>query len=162
MPHQITGKVEVIGATVAMPSRDGVKTFYRRELVLDCTRYNPDTGEPWENHPRFELSGNNCGLLDQFAVGQRVTVDFSLRGTKYQDSQTGEVKYFTTINAFKIQPAQDPSQSSNVQQNVTQQSNVQQQVAQQQQSESAPQNQVQQSQQKENFGVNEDNDGLPF
>lgn len=161
MPHQITGKIEVIGATVGMPSRDGVKTFYRRELVLDCTRYNPDTGEPWENHPRFELSGNNCGLLDQFAIGQRVTVDFSLRGTKYQDSQTGEVKYFTTINAFKIQLAQEAQQQQQTQQAPVQKAPVQQSQAQTEQKPS-PQTSTQQPKQESGFAPEDENDGLPF
>lgn len=115
MAFQITGKIEVIGATTPITSkREGGQTFYKRELVLDCTRYNPDTGEPWENHPKFEFSGQKCNLLDSFAVGQRVTVDFSLKGAKYPDQATGEIKYFTSINAFKIvdadqQQGQQPS-----------------------------------------------------
>ena len=102
MAFQITGKLEFVGDTVARTPKNGHQPFYRREFVLDCTRYNPDTGEPWENHPRFELSGKNCSLVEQFQVGQRLTVDFTLKGAKYVDQQTGETKYFTTINAFQI------------------------------------------------------------
>lgn len=102
MAFQITGKLELVGETIARTPKNGGQPFYRREFVLDCTRYNPDTGEPWENHPKFELAGNNCNLIDQFQIGQKVTVDFSLKGAKYPDQQTGEIKYFTTINAFKI------------------------------------------------------------
>lgn len=102
MAFQITGKLEVVGDTIARTSKNGGQPFYRREFVLDCTRYNPDTGEPWENHPKFELAGNNCTLLDQFQIGQKVAVDFSLKGAKYPDQQTGEIKYFTSINAFRI------------------------------------------------------------
>ena len=102
MAFQITGKLELVGETIARTSKNGGQPFYRREFVLDCTRYNPDTGEPWENHPKFELAGNNCTLLDQFQIGQKVTVDFSLKGAKYPDQQTGEIKYFTSINAFRI------------------------------------------------------------
>lgn len=101
MAFQITGKIEVIGATTPITTKSG-QTFYRRELVIDATRYNPETGEPWENHPRFELGGTNVNILDQFQVGQKVTVDFSLRGAKYPDQSTGEIKYFTSINAFKV------------------------------------------------------------
>lgn len=111
MPFQITGKIEVIGATASITSKDGSKTYHKRELVLDCTRYNPNTGEPWENYPKFELSGNNCAILDQFQVGQRVTVDFSLRGVKYTDQTTGEIKYFTGVCAFKVQLAQQTYQN---------------------------------------------------
>lgn len=111
MAFQITGKLELVGKTVARTPKNGGQAFYRREFVLDCTRYNPDTGEPWPNHPKFELSGNNCPLIDQFQIGQRLTVDFSLKGTKYTDSETKEIKYFTSINAFRIAPAEQQQQS---------------------------------------------------
>ena len=75
MAFQITGKIEVIGATTPITTKNG-SVIYRREFVLDATRYNPDTGEPWENHPKFELGGNNVNIIDQFQVGQRVTVDY--------------------------------------------------------------------------------------
>lgn len=101
MAFQITGKIEHIGGITSIATKSGI-TIYRRELVLDATRYNPETGEPWENHPKFEMGGSNVNVLDQFQVGQKVTVDFSLRGAKYQDKQTGEMKYFTSINAFKV------------------------------------------------------------
>lgn len=112
MALQMTGKIEVIGATTPISSRDGTKTYYKRELVLDCTRYDPNTGEPWENFPKFEFGGQKCNLLDNFQVGQRVTVDFSLRGARYQDQQTGETKYFTSIGAYKIELAQQAQQAS--------------------------------------------------
>lgn len=110
MAFQITGKIEVIGAIVSKPSKNGGQPFLSREFVLDATRYNPDTGEPWENHPRFELSSRNVNIIDQFQVGQKVTVDFSLRGSKYADQNTGEIKYFTTINAFRIALAEQQVQ----------------------------------------------------
>lgn len=106
MAFQITGKLEFVGETIARTPKNGGQPFYRREFVLDCTRYNPDTGEPWENHPKFELSGNNCSMIDQFQIGQRLTVDFSLRGARYTDQTTGEMKYFTSISAFRCAPAE--------------------------------------------------------
>lgn len=111
MAFQITGKIEVIGATTPITTKGG-QTIYRRELVIDATRFNPETGEPWENHPKFELGGQNVNILDQFQVGQRVTVDFSLRGAKYTDAQTGEMKYFTSINAFRVTPVEQKTSHS--------------------------------------------------
>lgn len=101
MAFQITGKIEYIGEITSIATKSGI-TIYRREFVIDATRYNPETGEPWENHPKFEMGGSNVNVLDQFHVEQKVTVDFSLRGAKYQDRQTGEMKYFTSVNAFKV------------------------------------------------------------
>ena len=123
MAFQITGKLELVGETIARTSKNGSQPFYRREFVLDCTRYNPDRGEPWENHPKFELAGNNCTLLDQFQIGQKVTVYFSLKGAKYPDQQTGEIKYFTSINAFRITLAEQ-GQNHNGYQPTTAPNNV--------------------------------------
>lgn len=114
MAFQITGKIEVIGAITPITTKSG-QTIYRREFVIDATRYNPDTGEPWENHPKFEIGGQNVNMLDQFQVGQRVTVDFSLRGAKYPDQNTGEIKYFTSINAFKVALAERSGQQNSYQ-----------------------------------------------
>lgn len=109
MAFQITGKIEVIGTTTPISTKSG-SVIYRREFVLDATRYNPENGEPWENHPKFELGGNNVNIIDQFQVGQRVTVDFFLNGAKYPDQATGEIKYFTTIKAFRITAAEQQGQ----------------------------------------------------
>lgn len=102
MALQITGKIEMIGEIVSLPSKNGGQPFLKREFVIDATRFNPETGEPWENHPKFELSGQRVNLIDQFEVGQKVVVDFSLRGAKWADQQTGEIKYFTSVSAFGI------------------------------------------------------------
>ncbi len=110
MAFQITGKIELIGEIVSKPSKNGGQPFQSRVFVLDATRFNPETGEPWENHPKFELSSRNVNITDGFQVGQKVTVDFSLRGAKYTDQTTGETKYFTSINAFKITPAEQQQQ----------------------------------------------------
>ncbi len=142
---QITGKIEVIGETVTIPSKNGGQPFYRRELVLDCTRYNPDTGEPWENHPKLEFSGGKCSLLDTYQVGQRVTVDFSLRGTKYQDTQTGETKYFTSVSGYGIALAETAqTQTQEAPQGP------------------APQAPAQQGQASQGYATQEDKDDLPF
>ena len=102
MAYQITGKIETIGEIISKATNNGGQPFQSRSFVLDATRFNPETGEPWENHPKFELSSRNVNIIDGFQVGQRVTVDFVLRGAKYQDKQTGETRYFTTVSAFKV------------------------------------------------------------
>ena len=119
MAFQITGKIELIGEITTKASKNGGQPFQSREFVLDATRFNPDTGEPWENHPKFELSSRNVNIIDGFQIGQRVTVDFTLRGAKYADKETGEIKYFTSISAFRITPAeqqQGQAQQGQVQQ----------------------------------------------
>jgi hypothetical protein len=110
MAYQIIGKIEMIGEVLTRPSNNGGQPFQSREFVLDATRFNPETGEPWENHPKFELSSRNVNILDGFQVGQRVVVDFVVRGVKYQDKTTGETKYFSTISAFRVTAADQHQQ----------------------------------------------------
>lgn len=100
MANQVTGKVHYIGNTEAIPYGD--KTFYKRELVLDASRYDQYSGQKFENYPKFEFTGNNCAQLDQFQVGQVVTVSFTLSGRKSE--KNGVVNYFTNITGYKVEP----------------------------------------------------------
>lgn len=115
MSNQITGRIERIGQTVNIPSKDGSKTYQKREIILDATRYDPYTGERgFDNFPAFEFGGDKCAELDNFRQGQVVTISFELQGTKYTDKD-GQTKYFTRVRGYKIearqtsQPAQTPT-----------------------------------------------------
>ena len=119
MAFQITGKIELIGDIVSKTPSNGGQPFYGREFILDATRFNPETGEPWENHPKFELSSRNVNIVDGFQIGQKVTVDFVLRGSKYSDKQTGETKYFTTVSAFRITAVEEQQQMSHSSQGMS-------------------------------------------
>lgn len=105
MANQITGTIIQIFPTQNMTSKDGSKTFQRRELLMDCTRFDPYTGERgYENTPIMEFSGDKCIELDQFKIGQVVTISFDLQGSKY--TQDGVEKYFTRIRPYKIEARQ--------------------------------------------------------
>lgn len=90
MANQIIGRVFYIGDTNSIKSKDGSKTYYKRELVLDATRFDGLTGQRgYDNFPSIEFSGDNCQLLDQLKMGDVVAVSFDLQGTKYEkDGQT--------------------------------------------------------------------------
>ncbi len=107
MPNQVTGKIERIAPTVQIQSKDGTKTYQKREITLNLIRFDPYTGEPYsfDNYPTFEFSGDKCAELDRNKPGQVVTVSFDLQGTKYTDKD-GETKYFTRIRGYKIEPRQ--------------------------------------------------------
>jgi single-strand DNA-binding protein len=113
MTNQITGKIEMIGAVQAIQSKDGSKTFNKREIVLDATRFDPYTGERgYDNYPSFEFGGDKCAELDNFKIGQVVTVSFDVFGMKYQDKTTGEIKYFSKVRGYRIE-ARQPYNSQN-------------------------------------------------
>lgn len=75
MANQITGKILYIYPTQQIPSKDGSRTILKRGIVVDCTRFDPYTGERgFENTPMLEFIGDRCAELDKFQVGQVVTI----------------------------------------------------------------------------------------
>lgn len=112
MANQIIGRVFQIGDTNEIKSKDGSKTYYKRELVLDATRFDGLTGQRgYDNYPSIEFSGDNCQMLNQFKPGDIVTVSFDLQGTKYE--KDGQTRFFTSIRGYKVEPKQvyQPAQS---------------------------------------------------
>ena len=117
MANTITGIILIIGQTVAVPTNNqNGQPFYKRELILDASRYDQFSGRKFENYPKFEFVGNNCTMLDQFQVGQAVTVSFVLSGRKVE--KDGQVNYFTNITGYKVelyqrqQTVQQPQQAA--------------------------------------------------
>lgn len=81
-------------------------TFKKREFVLEYAE-NPQYPE----FVKFELIQSNCEQLDSMEIGDEVTVNFNLKGRKWTDPQ-GEVKYFTSLQAWRIDKKSASSGSS--------------------------------------------------
>ena len=112
MALTITGKVNSIGNTISIASKNGGQLFLKREVVLDCTRFDPYTGErdKFENFPQFEFSGEKCTELDKCKVGDVVTISFDLHGSFYK-VQDGSEKNFTRVRGYKVELKQGYTQS---------------------------------------------------
>lgn len=111
MKNQQTGKILIIGNTYQVPSTTpGAQPLYKRELVLDASRFDSITGQKFENYPKFEFINQKCNLLDQFQVGQLVTVSFALSGRKTE--KDGQVNYFTNVTGYEIVPYQRMGQQT--------------------------------------------------
>lgn len=136
MANTVTGKIFSIGSTQTIPSKNGGQPFYKRDIVLDATRFDPYTGERgFENYPMFEFNGEKCKDLDGYQVGQVVTISFELQGSFF-DASDGTKKNFTRVRGYKIEAKQMAAHAS--------QPKVQQQPAPQQyQSQYPPQQQYQ-------------------
>lgn len=70
--------------------------FSKREFVV--------TDRSEEKFPQdimFELTQDKTALLDNIMEGQEVEISFNLRGREWRSPQ-GEVKFFNTLNAFKV------------------------------------------------------------
>ena len=149
---EIQGRIKQIFPSQTM----GQNGFEKRDLVIVTE----------ENYPQtiiIQFTQQRCDLLDSLQVGQNVKVYINIRGREWTNQQ-GEIKYFNTIEGWKIEVIQTT--------NVTYQQPVQQPVAQTAPApppQRAPQ-QVQQPQLFDNHGREpnpaildtQEDDGLPF
>ena len=73
-----------------------LSTFKKREFVVEYAE-NPQYPE----FIKFELIQDRCDLIDPIQPGQEIDVSFNLKGRKWTD-RNGEVKYFNSLQAWKI------------------------------------------------------------
>lgn len=104
----ITGKIIDISATQNITA-----TFQKREFVVEYIE-NPNNPQ-YSEFIKFELIQDKCAQLDTYKVGQDVKVHFNLKGRKWTDPKNGEVKYFNSLQAWRLEhagAAQAPVSSS--------------------------------------------------
>lgn len=96
----IQGKIKVIGQTQEV----GSNGFKKRDLVVT-------TNEQYPQDISIDFIQNNCVLLDNFNIGDSVDVSINLRGREWTNPQ-GEVKYFNSIQGWRISKDSNPSGSA--------------------------------------------------
>ena len=82
---------------VIKPTQQVSDKFSKREFVV-----TDSTDDKYPQDIMFELTQDKTALLDSVMEGQEVEISFNLRGREWK-SPTGEVKYFNTLNAFKVE-----------------------------------------------------------
>src|SRR3990167_9309629 len=100
MGIETTGKLHTIFDTKQVSER-----FTKREFVVELAD-NPK----YQQTVLFQLSGDRCSQLDNMRVGDEVRIEFSLRGREWR-SPSGEIKYFNSLDVWKIEPARAASHS---------------------------------------------------
>ena len=110
MSNQITGRLVYIGQPQEIPSKSGGNPFVKREFLLDATTHDPYTGErnQYENILPLEVSGDKCSELDQFRIGDVITVSFALQGREWTN-QDGQVKRMVSIRCYNCLLYTSPS-----------------------------------------------------
>lgn len=127
MANQLTGKILYIYPSQQIPSKDGSKTIVKRSIVIDCTRFDPYTGERgFENTPMLEFIGDRCAELDKYQVGQIATISFDVQGTRYRNKDGAE-QIFTRVQPYRIEARQVQQQQTAPVQQPTPQPTYQQQ-----------------------------------
>ena len=116
MSNQVTGRLVYIGQPQEIPSKSGGNPFVKREFILDATTHDPYTGErsQYENILPLEVSGDKCAELDQYRIGDVITVSFALQGREWTN-QDGQVKRMVSIRCYKLEarrPVQQVAQAA--------------------------------------------------
>lgn len=87
----LKGEVHLVGETTKISDK-----FTKRDLVVK------DESGQYPQFIAFQVTQDRCSLLDSVKVGDNVNVLFNLRGREWT-SPSGEVKYFNTLEAWKIE-----------------------------------------------------------
>ena len=89
--YKLTGTIKVVNDTVQVSDK-----FSKREFVIN------DASSMYPQDIMFQSVQDKCSMLDGFGEGETVEVSFNLRGREWTSPQ-GEVKYFNTLDAWRIE-----------------------------------------------------------
>lgn len=109
MANTITGKIIAISPIETVAStQPGREPFKKRSVYLDCTRYDPYTGERgYENTPLLEFGGKAMDKLNELVdkglkKDDIVIISFDIQGTKYTNKEN-KTQVFTRVRPFDIE-----------------------------------------------------------
>jgi hypothetical protein len=94
----VKGTIKVINQTQVISEK-----FSKREFVIE-------TEDQYPQLVMFQATQDKCSLLDSFQVGNKIDVSFNLRGREWT-SPSGEVKYFNTLEAWRIERLDESGES---------------------------------------------------
>ena len=88
---EVQGSIKVIGEVQEISA-----TFKKRELVVSTDEQYPQTLS-------IEFIQDKTDLSNKFEIGQNVKVGINLRGREWENPQTKEIKYFNSIQGWRIE-----------------------------------------------------------
>lgn len=89
---ELQGTIKSVGET----KEYGSNGFRKREMVIT-------TAEQYPQDIIVEFVQDKCDVLNGYQIGTPVTVGINIRGREWANPNTGEVKYFNTIQGWRIQ-----------------------------------------------------------
>ena len=87
---EIQGKIKLIKKVQEISA-----TFKKRELIITTDEQYPQTLS-------VEFIQDKTDLLNNFKVNQSVKVGINLRGREWENPETKELKYFNSIQGWRI------------------------------------------------------------
>jgi hypothetical protein len=118
MSLEVTGKL-----LVKYDAQQVSEKFKKREFVLK------DDSSQYTQYILLQLTQDKCDLIDKYQIEDELKVSINIRGREWKSPQ-GEVKYFNTLEAWRVekavmggaQPTQQAPQNYQQQSPATQQS----------------------------------------
>lgn len=107
--NETTGKLKVKMETQRVSDK-----FQKREFVIT-------QGDTYPQHITFQLTQDKCDLIDKYKEGDEIKVAFNLRGREWNGPQG--IKYFNTIEAWKIELVSEGTPSAEPKFTVSNESN---------------------------------------
>jgi hypothetical protein len=101
---QVQGILKVKNNEVQVSER-----FKKREFVLTL-----EASSQYPQHVQFQLVQDKCSLINDFNVGEELKVSFNLRGREW--TKDNEVRYFNTLDAWRIERVGNSNSMNNQQQ----------------------------------------------
>ncbi|MEO0310878.1 MAG: hypothetical protein RIQ89_535 [Bacteroidota bacterium] len=101
----ITGKIKQVFETQVVSDR-----FKKRDFVVTEV-----SNAQYPQHISFQLTQDKCDLLNSYRDGDDVKVHFNLRGREWKSPQ-GEIKYFNTLEAWKLEKIGSGASNTNYEQ----------------------------------------------
>lgn len=86
--YEATGTIKLIEDTQTFPSG-----FTKREFVITTEH------DKYPQDLKFEVVKDKCSMLDPFEKGQKVQLNFDIRGNEYKG------RYYVNLSCWKIQAA---------------------------------------------------------
>jgi len=90
--YTLKGELKVISPVVQVSD-----SFKKREFVV------VDASGQYAQTIQFQAVQDRCELLDKFKVGDNVEVTFFLRGREWTNPKDGVVKFFNSLDAWKVE-----------------------------------------------------------
>ncbi|MCK5169955.1 MAG: DUF3127 domain-containing protein [Bacteroidales bacterium] len=105
MSFEITGKLIEKYNFIQVNDR-----FKKRDFVIEKTESNG--GMEFTEHIKFQLTQDKCNLVENIEINDEIKVSFNIRGKRWE--KDGKVSYFTNLDAWRIEKAQDLSSNNNM------------------------------------------------
>ena len=95
--------------TEVFQTQQMTEKFYKRDFVIEKTEHKGN--RVFTETIKFQLTNDNCDLIDPYTEGEEIKVHFNIKGRKHE--KDGRENYFVNLEAWRIErvssgPAIDP------------------------------------------------------